>query len=97
MIAIKPRILPALEQFIERLGGARKNPLHLASLFGWDILLQFAFRRLSVGQAERRASLLLHASVRAIVSPFPETAVNVDRIGDIALAETLLRSAPALK
>ncbi|HUN28524.1 MAG TPA: NTP transferase domain-containing protein [Alphaproteobacteria bacterium] len=90
LIAIKPRVLPALELFIERLGAARKNPLRLASLFGWDVLARFAFGRLSVASAERRASQLLGAPVRAIVSPYAETGVNVDRITDVALAEQLV-------
>lgn len=96
-IAIKPRVLERLEGFIEALGSARKNPLSLASLFGWDVLLRFAIRRLSIASAERRASQLLGASVRAIASPYAETAVNVDRVSDIALAEKLLGRSPALE
>ncbi|HTU70709.1 MAG TPA: NTP transferase domain-containing protein [Candidatus Baltobacteraceae bacterium] len=92
LIAIKPRALPALERFIERLGAARKNPLQLASLFGWDVMARFAFGRLSIASAERRASQLLGASVCAIVSPYPETGVNVDRASDVALAERLVSS-----
>ena len=90
-IAIRPRALPALERFIERLGAARKNPLRLASLFGWDMLARFAFGRLSIASAERRASQLLGANVRAVISPYPETGVNVDRVSDVALAESLCR------
>ncbi len=96
-IAIKPRVLKKLEGFIEALGAARKNPLALASLFGWDVLLRFAIRRLSIASAERRASQLLGASVRAIPSPYAETAVNVDRVSDIALAENLLGRSPTLE
>jgi GTP:adenosylcobinamide-phosphate guanylyltransferase len=92
LVAIKPRVLPALERFIERLGAARKNPLQLASLFGWDVLARFAVGRLSIASAERRASQLLGARVRAIVSPYPETAVNVDRVTDVKLAEKLVSS-----
>ncbi|MHB8148074.1 MAG: NTP transferase domain-containing protein [Vulcanimicrobiaceae bacterium] len=92
LIAIKPRVLPDLERFIERLGAARKNPLALAGLFGWDILLRFALRRLTVAQAEGRASALLGAPARAIVSPFAECAVNVDRVSDIELARELIHA-----
>ncbi|HEY8313948.1 MAG TPA: NTP transferase domain-containing protein [Candidatus Baltobacteraceae bacterium] len=94
-VTIKPRIFPALAAFIERLGHARKNPLQLASLFGWDVLLRFALRQLTIADAERRASQLLGASVRAVVSPYAETAVNVDRVSDIALAEKLIAAANA--
>jgi molybdopterin-guanine dinucleotide biosynthesis protein A len=90
MVAIKPRSLPRLERFIERLGAARKHPLKLASLFGWDMLAWFALRRLSIAHAEARASKLLGAPVRALISAYPETAVNVDRVSDVALARRLL-------
>jgi molybdopterin-guanine dinucleotide biosynthesis protein A len=96
-ITIRPRVFPSLERFIEQLGQARKNPLHLARLFGFGVLLRFALRRLSIAQAEARASQVIGAPVRAVVSTYPEIGVNVDRISDIALAETLVRSSPALE
>ena len=52
-----------------------------------------AYGPMSVAQAEARATAILGAPVRAIVSPFPETGVNVDRVSDIALAEELVRAA----
>lgn len=91
IFALKPRVLPRLEQFIEQLGAARKHPFRLASLFGWDVLARFALGRLTIAQAERRATGILGAPVRALVSDYPETAVNVDRVSDIALAEELVR------
>src|SRR5262249_6029588 len=91
IVAMKPRALPLLERFIERLGAARKHPIRLASLFGWDVLLRFAVRQLAVEQAEARATKILGAPVRALVSPYAETGVNVDRVSDIALAEELVK------
>jgi molybdopterin-guanine dinucleotide biosynthesis protein A len=91
IIGIKPRALPLLERFIERLGAARKHPLRLASLFGWDMLARFSVGQLSIAAAEARASKILGAPVRALVSPYPQTAVNVDRVSDVALAEALVR------
>jgi molybdopterin-guanine dinucleotide biosynthesis protein A len=91
LFALKPRILGALDLFIEQLGAARKNPLKLAGLMGRDVMLRFATGRLSIEHAESRASALLGARVCALVSPFAETAVNVDRVSDIALAEKLVR------
>ncbi len=91
IVGIKPRALPQLERFIERLGAARKHPFRLASLFGWDMLARFAIGQLSIAAAEKRASKILGAPVRALVSPFPETAVNVDRLSDVALAQRLVR------
>ncbi|HEX5273709.1 MAG TPA: nucleotidyltransferase family protein [Candidatus Rubrimentiphilum sp.] len=90
-ITMKPRVWPALERVIERLGEARKNPLKLASLFGWRILWRYALKRLTIAQAEARASYVIGAPVRAIVSPYAEIGINVDRLSDIALAEKFAR------
>ena len=87
---MKPRALPLLERFIERLGAARKHPFKLASLFGWDILARFALRRLTIAQAEARASRILGAPVRALVSSYADMAVNVDRVSDVELARRLV-------
>jgi GTP:adenosylcobinamide-phosphate guanylyltransferase len=89
-ITMRPRVFPSLERFIEQLGHARKNPLHLAKLFGWDVLLRFAVRRLSIHDAEQRASRIIGAPVRAVVSSYAEIGVNVDRVSDIALAERIV-------
>lgn len=92
LVALKPRALPQLERFIERLGAARKHPFKLASLFGWDMLARFVVGRLSIAAAEARAERILGAPVRALVSPYPETAVNVDRPSDVELARRLVSS-----
>ena len=92
LVSIKPRALPTLARVIERLGAARKHPFKLASLFGWDVLARYALGRLSIAQAEARAQKILGAPVRALVSPYPETAVNVDRPSDVALAQQLVVS-----
>lgn len=93
LIALRPRIFSSLERFLERLGAARKNPLALASILGWGILARYALRRLSVSRTERRASELLGAPARAAICSHPEIAVNVDRVGDVAIAEKLVEQA----
>jgi GTP:adenosylcobinamide-phosphate guanylyltransferase len=93
IVAVKPRVLARLELFIEQLGAARKHPFRLASLFGWDVLARYAAGRLTIAQAETRGSKILGAPARALVSAYPETAVNVDRVSDIALADRLVRAA----
>jgi GTP:adenosylcobinamide-phosphate guanylyltransferase len=93
LIAMRPRAFEALERFLDRLGAARKRPLRLASLFGYDMLIRYALRRLSVADAERRASQLLGFRVRAVVCAHPEIAINVDRKDDVARAERLVARA----
>jgi GTP:adenosylcobinamide-phosphate guanylyltransferase len=96
LVAMKPRALPLLERFIERLGAARKHPFKLASFFGWDMLARFALGRLTIAAAEVRAERILGAPVRALVSSFPETAVNVDRPSDVPLARALVKASASV-
>jgi molybdopterin-guanine dinucleotide biosynthesis protein A len=90
LFALRPRAFPALERFLDRLGAARKSPLALASIFGWSVLARYALRLLTAADAERRASALLGVPGRVIVCTHPEIAVNVDRVGDVVLAERLI-------
>jgi GTP:adenosylcobinamide-phosphate guanylyltransferase len=90
LAALRPRAFVSLEALLGRLGNARKNPLRLASIFGFDVLARYAFGRLTIAQAERRASALLGRPVAAARSSHAEIAVNVDRVSDVTLAETLL-------
>ncbi|MGH7727414.1 MAG: NTP transferase domain-containing protein [Vulcanimicrobiaceae bacterium] len=92
-VALRPRMLPALERFLARLGAARKDPRRLAAIFGARILIRYATRRLAIADAERRARNLLGARVAAIVSSFPEIAVNVDCPADLTMVAAMLSPA----
>ncbi len=89
-VALRPRVFAALERFLERLGAARKNPLLLARIFGYDVLARYAFGLLSVADAEQRGSRLLGAPVAAAICTHAEIAVNVDRASDVELAKRLV-------
>jgi hypothetical protein len=75
---------------LDALGAARKAPLRLAAVLGPDIVVRFALRRLSIADAERRATTLLGAPAGALRCTHPEIAINVDRPTDVALANALL-------
>jgi GTP:adenosylcobinamide-phosphate guanylyltransferase len=89
-VLLRPRALAPLERFLDRLGPARKNPLHLAAIFGWDVVLRYSLGRLGIVNLERRASELLGMPAAAAVCSHPEIAVNVDRPSDVALAIRLV-------
>ena len=87
VVALRPRVLPQLATVLDALGRARKSPLRLASLLGWDVLARFALGRLAIADAEARASRLLGgARVGAIRCTRPQIALNVDRVDDVARA-----------
>jgi molybdopterin-guanine dinucleotide biosynthesis protein A len=87
LVALRPRVMPRLGTFMDALGSARKSPLRLAGLFGFNVMARFAVGRLQIDQAEARASYLLGgARVGAIRCTHAEIALNVDRVADVALA-----------
>jgi GTP:adenosylcobinamide-phosphate guanylyltransferase len=90
LFAIKPRMLAALRSVLDELGSARKSPLRLASIFGWDIVPRFALGFLPIAAAEERASTILGAPVGAIRSTHAEVAVNVDTPADLTIANGLV-------
>ena len=95
-VALRPRVLAGLGGLLGRLGAARKNPLRLASIFGPSILTRYAVGRLTLPAVERRATMLVGCKAAAAVCTHPEIAVNVDRLGDFALAARLIGRAPAI-
>lgn len=97
LAALRPRVLPELAAIMDALGRARKSPLRLAGIFGWDVLARFALGRLGIADAELRASRLLGgARVGAVRCTHPEIALNVDRVADVARARARFgESAPA--
>jgi len=95
-IVVRPRVLDALATLLDDLGAARKAPWRLARIFGARTLARYLAGALRIVEIEARASDLLGARVRAAISPYPEIALNVDRVADVARAEGILReSAPA--
>ncbi|WP_038049076.1 NTP transferase domain-containing protein [Thermus caliditerrae] len=57
----------------------RKKPLALARLIGLDILLKLLLGRLSLPELEARAQRILGVEARALITPYPEVGVDVDR------------------
>jgi hypothetical protein len=57
----------------------RKNILKQASIIGFDTLLLFALRQLTVADAERIASQRLGLAGRALICPHAEAGMDVDK------------------
>jgi hypothetical protein len=68
----------------------RKRPWRLASAFGPVSLLLYAAGRLDLDAALERVSRAMGVRVRAVLLPFAEAAIDVDRPADLALVERIL-------
>jgi len=68
----------------------RKRPWRLAWAFGPIALILFLLCQLDLDAALVRASRAIGARIRAVPLPFPEAAIDVDRVTDLMLAERIL-------
>ncbi len=64
----------------EKIADARKSPLKLASLVGFDTLLLFLLRMLTIDQAATRVSKNMGLRARGVMCPYPEVGMDVDKV-----------------
>jgi GTP:adenosylcobinamide-phosphate guanylyltransferase len=68
----------------------RKKPLRIIKVIGWTTVLRYLLGRLSLEQALSQLSKKMHLKVGVVRMPFPEAAVDVDKIEDLTLVESIL-------
>jgi CTP:molybdopterin cytidylyltransferase MocA len=68
----------------------RKNPLRQAAQIGFVPLLQFVFGRMTIPEAERVFARLIGGRARAVLSPYPELGMDVDKPFQLEIAERAL-------
>lgn len=91
LFLLKAEFFDRLAPAVEKVRAARKNPIKLAALLGPATLLLFAVKRISIEQVEKRAARLFGGKLRAVVSPYPEIAADVDKPEDLRAAEAILK------
>lgn len=81
------RLVPLWQRVEEN----RKQPWRvIAGLLGPKAILDYTLGRLSLSEALERLSARLELRAGAVILPFPEAGIDVDSIGDLALAERIL-------
>jgi len=84
--AIFDQVFDIALQLVKR----RKNPLAMARLFGFGLVWKYLFRRLSIEAVEKRFYEVLGVKGKAIISPYAEVGVDIDKPGDLELANKYL-------
>ncbi len=91
LFLIKPQIVEQCVEEAKELVRLRKKPLALVSHLGWKLLWNYVWGRLSLKEAEKGVSRLLGGvNGVAVISPYPEIGVDVDKPSDLALAKEIL-------
>jgi GTP:adenosylcobinamide-phosphate guanylyltransferase len=78
--------------FWTRLESERKRPWQLIRMLGAGSLLRYLRRRLSLADALASFSTKLRLEARAVEMPFAEVAIDVDKLSDLALVESILNA-----
>lgn len=73
----------------------RKNVWQQVRLLGFGTLIKFAFRRLTIADAERVASRALGCRGRAVVTPYPEMGMDVDKPHQLDMVRAILEGRSA--
>lgn len=87
---VNPNIVHKCAEKGKRLVKLRKSPLALSSLIGWRFILKLVTRRLTLQEAEEKFSNLLGVKGRAVISPYPEIGIDVDKPSDLQLVKSVI-------
>ncbi len=77
------QVLEKAIQIVER----RKNPLAIAGLFGFGLMWRYLTGQLSIDMAEKRFLKVLGIKGKAIISPYAEVGVDIDKPSDLEIAQ----------
>lgn len=77
-------------RFWKRVEHRRKQPLRIAGALGWWTVLRYLFNRLSLEEALAAISKRVQVRIGAVILPFPEAAIDIDKASDWEFAERVL-------
>lgn len=90
IVLLSPEILEGRMEVIESAVALRKKPIQMARLLGLYCLLKLILGRLSIAEVERRVEQKLHFKGAAVITPFAEIGIDVDKPSDLALVREVL-------
>lgn len=77
--------------FWRQVENERKKPLRVVKVIGWSAVLRYIFGQLTLGYALSQLSQRMRLKVGVVDMPFAEAAVDVDKVDDWLLVESILK------
>jgi molybdopterin-guanine dinucleotide biosynthesis protein A len=68
----------------------RKSPAKLVRLFGLPFIMRFAFKQLDLKGLENKASQILGAKMRGVITHYPEIGFDVDKPEDLTMVRKII-------
>ena len=93
LFLVRPGAATMDKELWRRLSAARKNPIRQARMLGgiWP-LARLLLGRMTLAEGEQRASRALGIRGRAVVCPFPEVGMDVDKPFQLEIAQAELEA-----
>lgn len=85
MNLISVQALKSDMDFWDRLIATRKNPLQQAMMFGLDLMILVILRLITIEEAVVRISRKVHMKGRALICPYAEVGMDVDKPHQLAI------------
>jgi GTP:adenosylcobinamide-phosphate guanylyltransferase len=86
---LTPRARRAAE-FWQTIENNRKKPWHMVKTMGWTVVLRYLLGSLTLAEGLNRISKQMNLKAGAVMLPFPEAAIDVDKISDLHLVEDII-------
>jgi GTP:adenosylcobinamide-phosphate guanylyltransferase len=89
LVMARPEFLTRQRDHIAQVYAARKSPLKIAGMLGVGTTLRFAVSLavwpgiMNIPLLERRVSIMLGGTARALISTYPELATDIDKVEDL--------------
>ncbi|NLB88108.1 MAG: NTP transferase domain-containing protein [Syntrophomonadaceae bacterium] len=90
LFLVRTAIIDNMVDIAIKLVERRKNPLAIAKLFGLNLVIKYIIGRLTIHAAEKRFYEVTKIKGKAIISPYAEIGVDVDKPSDLELAQKYL-------
>lgn len=90
LVLLEPAIVERCHQVIERAVAMRKKPWQLSRLLGPKFIVKFICNQLTLSEIEERVEKILGFLGVAVVTPFPEIGIDVDKPSDLDLVRRFL-------
>ena len=82
------------KDFWRQVIAARKNPLKQAGMIGFDVLFLLLCRQIKLQDAVRKVGMRVHLKGRAVVCPYAEIGMDVDKPHQLEMMRQELRQSP---
>lgn len=82
---VDPSLVDSHAGLMEEAYAMRKSPFKLAKRLGFAFVVRALFGALSIASAEKRVGEMLESPVKAVITPFPEIGIDVDKPSDLEI------------